>query len=321
MTKAHKSQKSQTLKNLEKQLNVEVSTSYDNGDKVREVKFRFSKEEWADMANKEGELLPVCCANISTIRNVLVAALREDGVFSVEEMERIVVNMDGHDWEENHPVSKIKQVYKALLSHLEPRTVSSVSQDSVQGAASRVWFDEIWKFCSSYSRDSMFHEWGKTAQDRATHNKRLYDIMPTVRALYKFLDKTKFGPAEGFAIVRKATNELYEFYDRGLALFRNQEEADKCLERWMATKQVPVGDVEIRKVRISLENGVEFIEEITEKWEADNTPSIDKNQARELWYKISELRNYYRCRYKNDKVEAILLKAMRDLKVLETADD
>jgi hypothetical protein len=288
-------EKSETLKELEKRLNVRVETPYHDGDKVAKVKFHFSRRVWADLANKEGELLAACCANISTIRDQLIDAMRDDGWMDAESLQVCVVNMDGHSWEEDHPVSKLKQVYDALEPHLKMRDLLSTAPDSVKGAVSRVWFSDIWKFCAEFGSDSMYSGWGENAQQRATHNKRLYDIMPTIRNLYKFLEDTKFGPAHGFALVRVANGELYEFYGRGLALFRNEDEARQCRERWINSEQVKPEDVEIKAVRVSLEHGVEFIDSITtavveHQWDEKKPELINAVQKENLWSRLNELR-------------------------------
>jgi hypothetical protein len=312
-------EKSEELKGLEQKLNVRLETPYHEGDKVAKVKFHFSKRVWADLANKEGELLPMCCANISTIRDEFMDAMREDGWMDAQSMQNIVVNMSGHEWEADHPVSKVKQVYEELEPRLKCRDVMSCNPDNVRGAVSRVYFDDIWKFCANYGSDSMFSGWGRTAQERATHNKRLYDIMPTVRALYKFLEDTKFGPADGVALVRKANGELYEFYGRGLALFRNEEEAQECLKRWINSEQVGADDAEIRKVRVSLEKGVEYIETLENPWETQQDRQIDEGHYDNLWRQINDLRRENEENQKNDRVEAILLSTLKQLQALNRA--
>lgn len=306
--------KNNELKTLEKSLDVKIETPYNETEKIARVKFHFSKQTWADLANKESELLGTCCANISSIRDEFIGAMRENGWMDAQSMQNIVVNMTGHDFNDNHPITKVKQVYNALENRLVVYHKSnSCNVDNVKATCSRVWFADIWKFCANYAHASMFSDWGNNAQSRATHNKGLYDIIPTIRALYKHLQDTKFGPVDGVALVRKANGEIYEFYGRGLALLPNEKEANKCLKQWINTNQVQAGDVEVKKVRVSLENGVEFIETLENPWKEIKEPLINDEHYDYLRERLNELRYENNASFKNDRVEVILLNAIKQL--------
>jgi hypothetical protein len=250
-------EKSKKLLFFEAEYGIEVKTAYRDGDKVHSVKFSFPKEVWADLGNKEGNLLGVCCGNISTMRDCFVDAWREDGWMTAESMQQLVVNMESHEWEGSHPASKVKQVYEALLDHLEIRPAFFSDPEELGGTVSRIWFGDIWRFCARYGHDSMFSDWAKSIQSKATHNLRLHEILPTVKLLYEKLAETKFPPVEGYALINK-NNQIYEFRNSTLAIFDSKRQAEEILNNWLRSGQVKNEDVEIRLVRISLEKGIEI---------------------------------------------------------------
>jgi hypothetical protein len=62
-------------------------------------KIILTDEEWMSIINMERDGLPVCCANISDLRDRLITVARDDGeVFFPEKLkESIKFVLDGHD--------------------------------------------------------------------------------------------------------------------------------------------------------------------------------------------------------------------------------
>ncbi len=307
-------EKSDFFKEMEAKHEVEVETSYD-GDKVYSVKFNFTNEVWADLSNKEGNLLAHCCANVSAMRDCFVGALREDGKMSADDMQILVVNMAGHEYEADHPATKVKEVYEDLLEHFNFRSAYSVDHENVRNAVTRGYFNDIWEFCGKYGSDSMMSSWAENARDQATHNLRLHEIIPTVRTLYNKLAETKFPPIEAYGLVRLATNQLYEFRVGQLAVFDTKNEAERLLKQWIRSGQVGKDDAKICTVRISLEKGLEFIEEITNPF-VKPVSQVDPKQVTDFFFKLNELRTENEEKWKNDKVEVILLSAIKQIQAL-----
>lgn len=316
-------EKSQVLLDLEEKLGVEVETPYHDGNKVTNVKFTFPKEVWGDLANKEGDLLPMCCGSISTIRDVFIEAMRSDGEMSVEGMELIVANAVNHTFDaincghdSDHPVTKVLKVWEELHPYMDFKSgLMDSDPKSVEDALYRVSFNKIWKFCSEYGWYSLSNNWGKNAHDRAIHNKALFDILPTVKVLYEKLHEIKFPPVEGYCLVRKATNLPYET-NRGFAIFDNKEEAQKTLERWIKTNQVEEKNAEVHAVRVSMEKGIELLEKVENPWCNKEKVEITEEHSSDLFQKINEIRRWNEKNVKNDKVEAILHKAIKDVQKL-----
>ena len=245
------------LAKLTKELGVKIGTPYDKPDRVERVRFSFNEKTWADLANKEGELLPTCCASISSIRDAFISAMRENGWMDCNSMQSIVFNMSSHDFEQDHPVSKVVQVYEKLKEHLHfTLGVGTRNLDNVHDVCSL-----IKDFCLDYWSNSMFDNWGESANDVATHNRAMFQIFPAIKALAAKFDKMALPPVEGYALVRKSNKEVCEMR-RGMAIFSDKDDAEKVLADWLKTKQIDPDIAEIMPIRVSWEKGIEFISEV-----------------------------------------------------------
>lgn len=294
-------------------MDVDIEPSWGKNNKISQVRFKFSPEVWADIANKEGELLPMCCANISAIRDQFVAAMREDYWMTAEQMEILVVNMSGHEYDLDHPVTKVADVYNQLIKHLDTRKPSSADPNDLDGAVNRVWFSHIWKFCAQYGCNRMYSDWGSSIHECASHNRQLFEVIPVVKTLYDKLLSTGFPPIEGYALVRKANNQIYEFPHKRLAILPTKEDAEQILESWIKSRQVKAKDVEIRTVRASVEKGIEFIARVNTPWSGDSESKIDPQQHTALFEAINKWRSKNDAVFKNDYVEDILLRCLKEL--------
>jgi len=80
---------------------VEIrKNEFGEGDRVRYVRLDWPAEWWADVLNKHGEFLPMCCANLSAIRDNLTTALREGGWIECEDLAECLAYMGGHGWDD-----------------------------------------------------------------------------------------------------------------------------------------------------------------------------------------------------------------------------
>ena len=296
------------LKALAQKLGVEIRPKWDKPDIVDQVRFKFSQRTWSDLCNKEGELLPSCCANISAIRDEFVSALREDGWLHDEQLATIVVNTSGHkdDFKGKHPVAQVVAAYKALESHLRLSGPSDVDPNDVRDMACQVWFGKVWQWCAEYTNNSMFDNWGLDVCDRAAHNRALFQILPVLKCLSEKAASVGFPPVEGYAIVRIATGRVYEMR-RGFAIFETQKEAEDVLGRWVKTDGLDPKDAEIRAARVSFEKGIEFLDKVeTPFFQPRPNPEITEQQRRDACDAVFALRE----KIKNDKVRVILHEAL-----------
>lgn len=306
---------SKKMSNLAKKLNVGLEYSFGT-EKVGSIKFKFAKSVWADLANTNGEFLPICCANVSAIRDCCISAMREDGEMSAEDLQTVYINMAGHEYDEGNPINHMGKVYEALEGNLDLRKPMS-SKGDLEDVMSRASFGKIFKFCSNYDFRNTISKMD-TIHQQASHNLALYQIMPIVKKLNDELASTKFNPVEGYALVRKATNEIYEFANTELAILTTEDEAIKVMESWIESNQLKSDDIEVKMVRISMENGIEYVEKINNPFTFEKKPAeIDKEQADVLWNSINTLRHDNNFKWKNDKIEAILLNALNQVRELK----
>ena len=99
---------------VQQEYGAEVSPGFDRKNKIEQVRLNFKPEVWADLCNKEGELLPACCASISAIRDALVDALREDCWIRCDGLQLIANQRDSHDFEDPHPVKVIFDIWEMI---------------------------------------------------------------------------------------------------------------------------------------------------------------------------------------------------------------
>lgn len=299
------------LKKIAEEEGVEIQPMFSHGDQVDKVKFKFSKATWADLANKEGDLLPMCCANVSTMRDAFMAAMREDGFMDAKDIQQLVINMSGHEYDAKHPATKVAQVYKRIEKYIKLNEITTTDLSDPRDVACNVWFGDVFKFCVEYGHNSMFSNWGEDPHDIAAHNLMLFQILPTVKALGDHLHKAGFPPIEGYALVNQANGRIYEMF-RGLALFLTKEKALDVLEKWINTKQVKKGEAEMRTVRVSWQNGVEFIDKVKVLW----LKSMTKAPKKECEEVEKFLKTILIAQTKHPAVKAVLEDAVRKVRDL-----
>lgn len=305
---------SKELEKIGKELGVEIEPSYDHPDQVDSVKFDFPPKVWADLANKEGKLLPACCANVSAMRDILIDAMREDGLIKAEYMQRFVINMADHSYGADHPATKVATVYNRLEKFIKLRDLMMTDLKNPRDVACNVWFGEIFKFCAEYGNRSMFSTWGEEPHDVAQHNKMLFEVLPTIKALSDHIRETGLPPVEGYAILNQATGHIYEMY-RGLAIFMKKEEALDILSKWIETEQLKPDTAEVRAVRVSWEKGLEKLDVVPTKW----TRPLPKAPKKEIEFvtKVIEDLVLKAKIVKDKKIKAIFENALRKVRALE----
>lgn len=301
---------------IEEKFDVEFEMSYD-GESIYHVQFNFPDEVWLDIANKDGDLLPICCGDISAIRDQFIAALRDDRSMDASSLQAVAMNAVGHEFADGHPVRLICDLYKEIKDKLTIRTdLLSTDTNNIEDVIHHVAMNKIWEFASN-------ELWDKCSADTnikycSSRNRKLYELFPFVKTLYEKLLSTGYNPVEGYALVRLANNEIIEVKRNTLGIWAEKEDAEDMLEQMIECNYLKVHEVEIKIVRVSVENGIEFIESIKNPFLGDSLPSkIDDEQYSDLWRKINELRTKNDNSFKNDRVEVILLDTIDKLKALK----
>lgn len=298
---------SKELAKIAKKLGVEVETHYGDGDRVNKVRFDLTPATWADLANKEGKLLPVCCANVSAIRDEMIDAMREDGWMRADEMQKVVANMSGHEYPDGHPVAKVAAAWRALEGKIELGRQATADLSEPSDVATCANYSKVLRFCSEFAFNHICSNWGEDDHDRAAHNAALCELIPIVKALGESIHRSGFPPVEGYAIVRQSTRHIYGML-RGLAVFPTLAEAEEVMARWLKTGQVKPKVAEVRAARVSWEHGIELLDRLPvpgTKLAPEATPE-EVRDAKEALAKMLKAT-------KNDRIEAILNRAFDEV--------
>jgi hypothetical protein len=222
--------------------------------KIQSVKMPFAPDIWADLANKKGKYLPACCANISAARDEYLKGLREDGYLSTESLCNIVECIDSSHEFNNEPLSITKHIWDLvqpvadIFSGARPLNGSNIN-DAIS---------MLGDFCNMYAWATIDSEF-PTFYDRACVTNELYTVIPAIKTIFEKINELNLGPIWGFAICpRHGEDDIFKTL-RGLSVWRTYEEAEKSLKRWIDTEQVKESEVAIRPIKISIENGIEFL--------------------------------------------------------------
>jgi hypothetical protein len=238
----------------ENNIKVKLSTQFWRADKINKVKLYFSNKIWSDLFDADGDLLPICCASISEIRDCFIEAKRSSGWMQIDDIVNITNNSISHEFEENHPVSIIKKIYNKIFLYMdEIHSLGTKNVDNIEDAC-----DLLTKFSYEFVYQSFLTGFSDI-QTKANLNYSIYSIVPAINTLYNKLQKLRLSPIEGYALINLATNKVYTM-SSGLSIFPTVEEAEKIKSYWLEVKQIHDSkECEIRKVRITIEKGIEFI--------------------------------------------------------------
>jgi len=235
----------------------DIDVAYSRLDKIKSIQLPFDSEVWTGMANREGELLPVCCANISEIRDRFVSAQCEDGFMDAESIWVIVGCAESHPEmfeDPKHPVAILKAIWEVIEPvahiHLGARKLNTDNVEDAVGIIAN--FANVRHWSSIYSSFPEFH-------DRVCTTVALTTAIPALKTLTHKIRELDLGPIEGWAICpRHGEDDIYET-KRGLAVWPEREKAEFWLKDWVDTGQVEPEKVVLRAVRITIDKGIEFL--------------------------------------------------------------
>jgi hypothetical protein len=244
-------------------LGVEIEWDQYNRN-IRRIKLNFKPEVWADLANGDGELLQRCCSTISAIRDEFIGAMREDGWMDADDILAIAqCKSPSHSFPPDHPVGIVNALYAAFEKHLGVfrRHLRTFNLEDPEDMCMVAGMSKVVHFCSEHAFNQHVSNWGKETTDCAQHNIELFHLIPVVKCIAAKMQSFGFPPVEGYAIVRKADNNICELR-RGLAVFPTKEQAEGIIQLWLKNPEVKPDTLEVRPVRVSWEKGIEFIGQV-----------------------------------------------------------
>lgn len=246
-----------TVKSLEKEIlskckkaGLDVRLNYDDT-KIDSVKIPFSPKTWVDVLDRDGEILGVCCGNISRIRDILCQAICDSSYIDVRELA------EAHSLIVSHGCSDTKRPLKTVVKLWEK--VKEIMGEDIPKTRSSKFDPNNVKDCLQALETALpaliFNQYGFGNDDAVRkHLKKVQDVhmlrtvIPSIRTLHKRIAELNPGPLEGFAVVDKQTGMVLEG-QAGLLILKDEA---------LATEIAKLDSAVVRKCKISLENGIEF---------------------------------------------------------------
>ncbi len=247
--------------------------------------------EWCSLVMREGEYyIGGCCGTTSYVQDIISHAFRfGSGWIEVSMLANIAEAMIGHEegdppnfkdggdldkaiehfsmldpWEKIATLwHLVKDYYVPEYSIVQPEDASEprkAVQTLEHGLNYLSWH---WVFeRPSDDIHSMQNNVGETLV--------LHRILPALKMLYERIKELDLGPFEGYALCDKDTGVIAE-NGYGLCIFSCAQDAEKLMEQWRSKwalredkreNEKPVDDMfQIRRVRVSMENGIEFLDQ------------------------------------------------------------
>ncbi len=177
---------------------------------IKDIKLPFSPEVWVDLCNSEGEYLPMCCANISSIRDMLMGALREGGYMSCADLSECARLAEEHGWEheveEYDAVSEIIKLWTFVEPFAEVRVQSTGIDPNDPKDACRLVSRCSYGFIYDclFDRNSVEGE----AEFKRCRIDALRKIIPAIGVLYRRIEELNPGELNGWAVCRKDSSKV-----------------------------------------------------------------------------------------------------------------
>ncbi len=214
-----------------------------------DIKLDFTPEEWVDLINTEGEYLPICCANISRVRDIIVNAARHEHLVSAEELREAYVLLKDHGCEtidDEHPLDYLMKLWESVKDDVEKRPLVAKDINDPMEA-----IDVLFQASGSIAVDDLFR---KSSEDQRYNslllrNLELARLIPAIRTLYAKIEELNPGPVEGWGIFKGDDLARTRY---GSAIYNHKEYA---LEAG--------GDLDgfcVKPVRVTIQNGVEILD-------------------------------------------------------------
>lgn len=230
---------------------LEVQLNFDDTS-IENVRIQYSPQTWVNVLDREGEILGVCCGNISRIRDILCQALCDSGYIHIRDLAEV------HSLIISHDCSSAKKPLKQLVTLWE--NVNEVLEGKMPELRTSVFNAENVEDCLQaletalpslifnkhmFNNDSLEQQHLSKIQTIAM----LRTVIPSIHTLHKKIEEICPEPLEGFAVVDKNTGKVLEGR-AGLLILKDEEFAKEIAN---------LDKADIKRCRISLENGIEFI--------------------------------------------------------------
>ncbi len=229
-------------------LGIIMNPSIADPSKIGDVKIDFTDAEWVDLLNAEGEFLPRCCADISSIRDNLSYALRDNRMISVKklfECKELIIGHGCNQPDEHHPLQKLLKLCETIKSDCDfDVRVFVPDPKNPKHALSAI---------SDIAVDMMFPSSNDKQEDKVCKIQLLYRLMPNLHTLYNYIH-TLFPESMDCWVICEGDKAVEA--RAGLAVYVKKETAEYILKYLQENTEMK--DLVLKPAVASVEHGIVF---------------------------------------------------------------
>lgn len=258
----------------------------DSYGRIGSIKLPFTPEQFVDVCNTGGDLLPQCCPTVSEMRDIIINTLRDGGWIQFGALSELVLLMKTHDGFKEmfrntsceNPFGRIAQAWDAMsdcmpLNETPPRRLDpSRIRDAaalLSNACSVYWMR------SMYRRDALPEDDQVRLEHDVNRITAILRILPPLRTLWHEILEEAPAPVMGWCAVIKAHHEMESsrkistdpfghgivITSSGLGIYQTRTDLEEAISVWVVRYPHIRDLVEIRHVRVSAEDGITFMDE------------------------------------------------------------
>ncbi|HVI40646.1 MAG TPA: hypothetical protein VM577_08300 [Anaerovoracaceae bacterium] len=242
-----------------------------------------------------------CCGNMSAMQDIINGIFRDSGYVSCRDLEEFAEHAAHHDsftdvpfdqlplsleefapvmkreWANYSPWDKIACIWHIVRDHYGPAMPHGYGDHMSELEKSITVLSRgltYLSFARVFNRSEEKKE--PTTQAKADRAAFMNRLLPCLKVLNDHVHELNPGPVEGFALIDKQTGpDAIASNGYGLCVYSTMAEVKKILKQWKKNdeefkeegrnysgRQKTIDEkIGVRKVRISVENGIEFLEE------------------------------------------------------------
>lgn len=262
----------------------------------------FSAKEWCSLCMNEGDhYIGGCCGTTSAAQDIINYMFRSGGYIEADNFHELAGLLANHDeldsefmfskppaeeddaamaafvasakaqWDRISPWQKLAVIYPIVRTHLRQRLPTGVGKH-FSPLESAIHTAEQSLRALSYEQLFNRGDRERTDQDRAMRTLVLMRAMPAVKTVYDGLASLYEGPVEGYALIDRAHDDAIAENRFGYVIHSTRAQIDEIVRITREQEKHYEEQVErlkpleervgIRRVRVTLEKGIEFLGEI-----------------------------------------------------------
>lgn len=240
-----------------KNLGIEVETNF-AGDEICKVHLFFTPEQWVDIANPDGDILPYCCSAISGIRDELIDCLCNGGWIYTHDLFDVVMSLKSHDC--NNILTELIELWNIIKDDVKeekPYTLDPNKFDDAINLLSQCSSLLSWSNIFSLRIDDKDYEQRLLTRNISKY-KQYASLFPAIKTIYNEIVNQQHKPFHVYALTEEVDGktELLTLRSGGYCVFDNEDRAKEMCDEF---NKMYESNIEVKFVRISVENGVEFL--------------------------------------------------------------